>query len=209
MNPHPPSNYSTSFMSFSPCASTKISPSPTPQPTWPLNSLELQICWGLGTSSLTEPRLSSPLLYMSWGSQISRFMLPGWWSSVWEILEGQVNWDCLSSYRVAFLLSFFQLFPISSTGGSCFSPLFGCNICIWLFQLLVRFFGGECSIPSVIVSGLGTSPWAKTHIGPVADPSFHQAPLHFHPGNSFKHEQLWVRIVTVGWQPHPSLDVHF
>ena len=58
-----------------------------------------------------------------------------------------------------------------------------------------------------LVSGLGTSPWARSHIGPVVGPSFPQAPLHFHPCNSFRQEQLWVRDVTVGWQPHPSLDV--
>ena len=40
-------------------------------------------------------------------SHISWYMLPGWWSSVWEILRFQVNWDCWSSYRVSLLLSFF------------------------------------------------------------------------------------------------------
>jgi hypothetical protein len=40
-----------------------------------------------------------------------------------------------------------------------------------------------------------------------AGSSFPQVPLHFHPCNSFRQEQLWVRDVTVGWQPHPSLDV--
>jgi hypothetical protein len=34
-----------------------------------------------------------------------------------------------------------------------------------------------------------------------------QVPLHFYPCNSFRQEQLWVRGVIVGWQPHPSLDV--
>jgi hypothetical protein len=33
-----------------------------------------------------------------------------------------------------------------------------------------------------------------------------QAPLHFQPCNSFRQEQLWVRDMTVGWQPQPSLD---
>lgn len=37
--------------------------------------------------------------------------------------------------------------------------------------------------------------------------SFPQAPLHFHPGNSFSQEQLWLRDVTVGLQLHPSLYV--
>ena len=29
--------------------------------------------------------------------------------------------------------------------------------------------------------------------------------LHFHPCSSFRQEQLWVRVLTVGWQPHLSL----
>jgi hypothetical protein len=57
------------------------------------------------------------------------------------------------------------------------------------------------------MSGLGSSSWAGSHFGFVAGPSFPQAPLHFHPCNSFRPEQLWVRDVTVGWQPYPSLDV--
>jgi hypothetical protein len=48
------------------------------------------------------------------------------------------------------------------------------------------------------VSVFGASPWAG--------PSFPHAPLHFYPCNSFKQEQLWVRDVTVGWQPPPSFD---
>jgi hypothetical protein len=56
----------------------------------------------------------------------------------------------------------------------------GANICIWLFQLLVESFGGqswqipfcEGSITSVIVSGLGASPWAGSHFWPVAGSSF-------------------------------------
>jgi hypothetical protein len=55
------------------------------------------------------------------------------------------------------------------------------------------------------VSGYGTSPWAGSHFRPIAGPSFPQAPLYFHPCNSFRKKQLQVRVVTVGWQP--SLDV--
>ena len=54
--------------------------------------------------------------------------------------------------------------------------------------------------PQSIVSGLGTCPCAGSHFGPVAGPSFPQAPLHFHPCNSFRHKQLWVRGV-IGKQP--------
>jgi hypothetical protein len=78
--------------------------------------------------------------------------------------------------------------------------------------LLVGSLGGQswqlplckCSIDSV--SGLGTSPWAGSHFGSVAGSSFPQAPLHFHPSSSFRQEQLWVRILTVRWQPPPSLN---
>jgi hypothetical protein len=45
-------------------------------------------------------------------------------------------------------------------------------------------------IASVIVSGLGPSPWSGSHFGPVAGPSFPQASFHFHPCNSFRQEQL-------------------
>ena len=49
----------------------------------------------------------------------------------------------------------------------------GANICVWLFQLLVRSFGGqswqipfpEHSILSVIMSGLGLSTWAGSTLG--------------------------------------------
>ena len=44
------------------------------------------------------------------------------------------------------------------------------------------------SIASVIMSGLGASPWAGSHSGPVTGPSFPQAPLHFHPCSSFRQE---------------------
>jgi hypothetical protein len=56
----------------------------------------------------------------------------------------------------------------------------------------------ELSIASVIVSGLGTSPGTGSHFGLVAGSSFPQAPLHFHPCDSFRQEELWVRNVTVG-----------
>jgi hypothetical protein len=57
------------------------------------------------------PSSSSPLLYMCWGLHISWCMLSAWWPSVWQISGIHVNWDCWSSYRVAFLLSFFHPFP--------------------------------------------------------------------------------------------------
>ena len=81
---------------------------------------------------------------MCWEPHISWYMLPGWWSSVWEILGVQVNWDCWSSYRVALLLIFFQLFPYSTTGVCSFCPLVGCkylhltySAACWIFQRTV------------------------------------------------------------------------
>jgi hypothetical protein len=44
---------------------------PYPHSTRAPYSLGLQISWGLGTSSLTEARPSSPLLYMCQGPHIS------------------------------------------------------------------------------------------------------------------------------------------
>jgi hypothetical protein len=52
-----------------------------------------------------------------------------------------------------------------------------------------------------MVSGLGTAPWVGSLFETVTETSLPQAPLHFHPCNSFRQEQLWVRIVTVGWTP--------
>jgi hypothetical protein len=112
----------------------------TPPPTRPLNSPGPPVSWGLGASSLTEPRPGSSLLYIFWGPHISWCMLPGWCSSIWEISGFQVNWDCWSSYRVTFLLSFFQLFPSSTTGSAASARWLGANICLWLFQLRVGSF---------------------------------------------------------------------
>jgi hypothetical protein len=51
------------------------------------------------------------------------------------------------------------------------------------------------------VSGLGTSPWARSHFGPVSGPSFPRALLHFHPCNSFRWYQIWDRLVTMECAP--------
>ena len=67
---------------------------PSSHPRIPLNSLEPPVSW---TSSLIETRPGSPLLYISWGSNISWCMLPGWWFSFWEISVVQVNLNCWSS----------------------------------------------------------------------------------------------------------------
>jgi hypothetical protein len=116
----------------------------TSHPTKTLQSLGSPVSSELGSSSLTESRPSSPLLYMCWRPHISWCMLPGWRLSVWEIAGVQVSWDCWSSYRITLLLSFFQPFPISTTGVTSFYPLVGCkyvhltlSAACWVFQRAV------------------------------------------------------------------------
>ena len=115
----------------------------TLHPTWLLRSLGLPISWGLRASSLNEHKPRSPLLYVCWGPHISCYILPVWWSSVWEILGVQINWHCWSSYRIAFLLSFFQPSLIQQQGSAASVHWLGANICIWLFQLFFGYFEGQ------------------------------------------------------------------
>ena len=65
----------------------------------------------LGTSSPTEDRPGSILLYMYQGPWTSSCMLTVWWLSVWEISGVWVSWNCWSSYGVTLLLTFFHPFP--------------------------------------------------------------------------------------------------
>ena len=90
-------------------------------------SIGFPVSWGLGASSLTGSILGSPLLHVLVGAHIRWYMLPGWWATVWAITRIQVSWHCWSSYRVSLLLSFFQLFPNSTTGVPGFCPLNGCK----------------------------------------------------------------------------------
>jgi hypothetical protein len=115
----------------------------TTHPMWPLNSLEPPVSWGLGASSIIEHRPSSPLLYVCWGPHISWYMLSVWWSSVWEISEIQINWDCGSSYNIDLLLSFSQPSLIQPQRSSASVHRLGANNCIWHFQLLVWPFRGQ------------------------------------------------------------------
>jgi hypothetical protein len=115
---------------------------PHPHPIKPPHFLGPQVFWGLGASSPTESRPSSPLLYMCWGPHISWCLLPGWWLSVWEISGVQVSWDCWFSYRVTLLVSFFQLFPNSTTGIPGFCPLVGCKYLHLTLSAACWPFGG-------------------------------------------------------------------
>jgi hypothetical protein len=107
--------------------------------TWLLNSLGPPVSWGLGASSLNEHRPGSPLLCVLVASY--QLVYPA--CLVVQCLRDlgvHINWDCWSSYRVALLLSFFQSFPNSTTGVSCFCPLVGYNylpltlsVACWVF----------------------------------------------------------------------------
>jgi hypothetical protein len=141
-------------------------------------------------------------------------MLPVWWSGVWEISGSRlINWDCWSSYRIA-LLSFFQPSLIQQQGSAASVHWLGVNICMWLLErLVVSSRVQSCLVPfcehslaSVIVTGFRTSPWAGSHFRHITRPSFPQVSLYFDPCNSFKQEQLWVRVVAMGWPPSTSFD---
>jgi hypothetical protein len=131
---------------------------PPLHPTWPLNSLGPPVTCA---SSLNEHRPGSPPLYVCWGPHISCCMLLVWWSSVWEILGVQINWDCCSSYWITLLLSFFYPSLIPQQGSAASVHWLGANICIWLScflglwrAVMIEPFLCECSIASVITSGL-------------------------------------------------------
>jgi hypothetical protein len=165
-------------------------------PTLPLNILGLLVSWGLRVSSLIKHRPSSPLLYMYWGPHICWCMLPVWWSSVWEISGFQIDWDCWFTYRIALLLSFFQLFPNSTTGVNSFCPLVGCKYLhltlltscwvFWSTVMLGPFLWELNSISNI------DRPWdlplSWIPLWAVAGPFFPQAFLPFHPCSSFRQE---------------------
>ena len=164
--PRPPSDYSTSHTSSLDHLHKDVTTS-HPLPNQTLNFLGPSVSWGLGASSLTEPRPSvSPLLYVYVLGASYQLAYAAWLcSSIWEILGVQVNWDCWSSYRVPLLLSFFQLSPNSTTASVHW---LGANICdsaaCWVFQKAVMIGPFLWAlVASIIVSGLGASPFAGSH----------------------------------------------
>lgn len=72
------------------------------------------VCTRLGSSSSTEARTGSLLLYMFQGPQTSPCMLISWWLSLWLFPQVWVSWHCWSSYMVAILFSCFNPSPNSS-----------------------------------------------------------------------------------------------
>jgi hypothetical protein len=193
---------------FTSCTSSPIScphvDVPIVHPSWPLNSLVSPASWGLDESSLNEYRPGYSLLSVSWRLHISWCILHIWWYSVWEISRVQINWDYCSSYRITPLLCFFQPSLIQQQGSAASAHWLGAKYLHLIFSDACWFFWSavmigpfcEHSIDLVIVSGLETSSCTGYHFGPVSEPSFPQAPLHFHPCNSFRQEQLCVRVVT-------------
>ena len=151
---------------------------------------------------------------MCLGHHVSWYILPGWWLSVREVLEIQVKWDCRSSYRVALLLSFFQLFPHWNRGISSFCPLVGCKYlhltlpaAFWVIRSTVMLGPILWALHSLSSSvrpwGLSQSwapPWSFHWT------SFPSGLLCFCSWRSFWQEYFWVRAFDVGWQSHHSLD---
>lgn len=125
-------------------------------PSRALNSLGPLVSWGLGASSLTDPR---PLPYMCWRTSY-QLVYAAWLvvkclrslgSRLTETADTATGWPCSTAS------SRFSL--IEPQGSEASAHWLGANICIWLFQLLVESFRGLCkhSIASVIKSGLGDS----------------------------------------------------
>jgi hypothetical protein len=120
-----------------------------------------------------------------------------------------VIWDRWSSYRVSFLLSFFQLFPNSTTGFTSYCLLVGCkylhltlSAAFWAFWKAVMIC--KHTIAPLIVSGLEIFLWAESQFGPETRPPFPQAFLHICLCSSFRQELLWVRVSVCGMAIHPS-----
>jgi hypothetical protein len=77
------------------------------------------------------------MLYMCYGSPISWCMLPGWWSSVWEISVVQIETDGLPTGLPSSSASF-SLALTQQQGNSAASVHWLCaTIWLWFFQLLV------------------------------------------------------------------------
>ena len=83
---------------------------PTPAPP---QSLRPPVSWGFGAFFLTEPRPATPLLSMCWGPHISWYMLPGWWSNVWQILGVLISSNCFRDLCLLFM----ALFALDSRSG--------------------------------------------------------------------------------------------
>jgi hypothetical protein len=100
-------------------------PYPHPQQTCKLLGASRLLRVRYIISEWTQTRQSSTICVL--GASISWCILPGWWSSVWEISGVQVNWDCWSSYSLA--SSIFSL--IKPQDSEAAAHWLGVHICIW------------------------------------------------------------------------------
>jgi hypothetical protein len=137
--PSPPSHCPTSHtFPLSPCLHVNV---PTPYPTWPLNSLEPPVSWGLGASSLNEHRPGNPLLMCVRG-----LILAGvcclFGGLVFERSQGSTLIETAGRPTGShFSSASFSLSLIQQQGSAASVHWLGANICIWLFQLLVGSYG--------------------------------------------------------------------
>ena len=171
-------------------------------PTRPLTSLGPIVSWGF-CASLTKPRPSSPLLCMCWGPHISWCVLTGWCPSIWDISGVQVIETAFHSTGSP---SSSVSSPNPTTGVSSFCPLIGFNYlhlilsaACWVFQRavligLILWVLHRLS-NSVRTRGL---PLSLIPLWACHWTFFSQAPLHFHLCSSYKQEQLWARVLTLG-----------
>jgi hypothetical protein len=167
----------------------------------------------LVASSLTEHRPGTPLLYMCWRPHINWCILPGWWYSVWEISEVQINLDCWSSYRVTVILRFYHPFPNSTTGVSSFCQLVGCKYlhlilttASWVFWSTVMIGLFLWAFHSLSYSVRPWKlPWSWITFWACSSTFLFSGSSPFHPWSSFRQEQIWVKLLTVEWKYPPSL----
>jgi hypothetical protein len=112
-------------------------PSPFPLRGSPLPCMPL--LWALSLYRIrhtysTEARQGIPQLHMCQEPQTSLCTLFGWWLSLWELPEVQVNWQYWSFYRVAILFSSFNPSPNYLIGVLDLLPVLGCEY-LYLSQL--------------------------------------------------------------------------
>lgn len=124
----------------------------------------------------------------------------------------QVSWDCSSSYGVVQFLSFFHLFPNSTTGFPTSVQWLGVCILIWLSQLLLGSLRVQPCKESVykhikapaIVSSLVTSPWNESKFGSITGLPFPQTFCHLVPAVLLARKNSLSERLIVGWQTYTS-----
>jgi hypothetical protein len=99
---------------------------------------------------------------------------------------------------------------LSTTGLCCFCPLVGYKYLTLTLSCLLSLLEGSHDRSLLVSSSqcqaLGPPLELDSTLDLVSGPSFPQAPLCFHPCNSFTQEQLWVRNEALRWPFSPSLD---